>query len=67
MHIKTRMDLIMDGLMVSKVALQHILSDTNRPHGRVVTTESIIRAEIALEKIEKAYEAVNGTEERPGT
>ena len=67
MHIKTRLDLIMDALTASNAALRYILKDVADDHRELpkVTRESIQRAKRALEKIEVAFEAVNGTEERP--
>ena len=62
MHIKTRLDLIMDALTVSRQALWYLVEDQAEFHKANLET-----AKKALEKIEKAFEAVNGTEERPGT
>ena len=63
MHIKTRLDLIMDALGASRAALWYVEKDHR---GGSVTPPAIDKVEWALKKIDKAFEAVNGTEERPG-
>ena len=69
MHIKTRLDLIMDALTASNAALRYVEKDIERTTGNTsyITVPTTDRIDLALEKIEKAFEAVNGTEERPGT
>ena len=62
MHIKTRLDLIMDALTASRSALWYVEKD--HPGG-VIKPEATAKITWAIEKIEKAFEAVNGTEERP--
>ena len=52
----------MDALTAANAALRYVIKDHPAP-----LVVNIQRAEWALEKIEKAFEAVNGTEERPGT
>ena len=61
MHIKTRLDLIMEALQASREALVCVAADDDNWQ----RTEA--RVKRALEKIAIAYEATNGTEERPGT
>ena len=60
MHIITRLDLLMDALTASKAALWYVKGDS-------IPGDTGVRVDRALKKIEKAFEAVNGTEERPGT
>ena len=66
MHIKTRLDLMMDALTTSNAALRYVTKDIERDKDHVSVT-TMDRIDVALRKIEKAFEAVNGTEERPGT
>lgn len=58
MHIKTRMDLIMEALQASRLALDGISINAD-------DTQLIKKIQKALGKIAIAYNAVNGTEERP--
>ena len=65
MHIKTRLDLIMDALTTSNAALRYVTKDIVERAKDHVSVTTMDRIDAALRKIEKAFEAVNGTEERP--
>ena len=56
----------MDALTASNAALRYVTKDIERAKDHVSVT-TMDRIDVALRKIEKAFEAVNGTEERPGT
>ncbi len=58
MHIKTRLDLIMDALCSAKMALDWLEVD-----GHEEKKAELVKR--ALEQIDKAYDAAHGTEERP--
>ena len=60
MHIKTRLDLIMEALCSAKMALDWLEVEGHEEKKAVLVKQ-------ALEKIDKAYDAAHGTEERPGT
>ncbi len=70
MHIKTRLDLIMEALQASREAQEHVSLDCEEDGymgDKTISPETLDRVKRALEKIERAYDAAHGTEERPGT
>ena len=62
MHIKTRLDLIMEALQASREALIYAQADLNLGCMRQITTTKIKRA---FERLDEANGAAHGTEERP--
>ena len=67
MHIKTRLDLIMDALQASKLALESCTADYDRDicAGKPMLLATANKASRALGKIDVAFDAGKGTEERP--
>ncbi len=59
MHIKTRLDLIMEALQTSREALEYVMM------GNDLKERDALRVNRALEKIATAFDAAHGTEERP--